>query len=543
MSEQFNSQQKIFSLTWLAYSTSLPIVCKGSQEYLQNLAIQIVTEVFADAKIRKLIGKWQRVWGPAIYQHEGIFNSQVSDNTMFVAKYLGDSEPNVDHYVISIAGTNFESMYDWILEDNDIATTRDWNKGQPWKSIQEVADPKDPAISNGVTRGLKNLMTKLQDQGKLLFDCLREITINAKKPIKLTVTGHSLAGSLAPFTALGLVDRKSEWDPKNIATVEAFSVAGISPANSSLAKYYDKTFGASSTRVWNNIDFFPTMMWAQAGIKKAPGLYAPHVPASIIVQNLCDFFNKVSQGNDYQPIDRTNQGYSGKYNYSLDIQNIKNQQNKSNLEQQCGKIIAYAWLSEMKKVPSVLPFVENKLEILVTKLTPTIAEYIDDLVRNYSMTGNVSDDVDTVLESKLNDIINSLLGTDLNLHNLGLYDHFNSKLLSPKQILNVVNFFSQIMYQHVDTYVEYFGATEYEQRRQEITTKVIGKVGATENKIQKPNTVIVNYGSAESDDIKDLYKGKGKIFKQLGGVMEKLKGANEVSQDAQPVVLIVKKKK
>ncbi|MGD1913747.1 MAG: hypothetical protein ACFB2X_23805 [Rivularia sp. (in: cyanobacteria)] len=60
---------------------------------------------------------------------------------------------------------------------------------------------------------------------------------------------------------------------------------------------------------------------------------------------------------------------------------------------------------------------------------------------------------------------------------------------------------------------------------------------------QQANTIILEFSSASSDDIKDLRKGEGKVFRRIGQVIEQLKESGEVGENAQPIVVIVKEKK
>lgn len=59
---------------------------------------------------------------------------------------------------------------------------------------------------------------------------------------------------------------------------------------------------------------------------------------------------------------------------------------------------------------------------------------------------------------------------------------------------------------------------------------------------QTANTIILEMGSAKSDDIKDLRYGEGKLFSKIGKMLEKLKDSGEVDENAQPIIVIVKKK-
>ncbi|NEP13880.1 MAG: hypothetical protein F6K14_27510 [Symploca sp. SIO2C1] len=60
--------------------------------------------------------------------------------------------------------------------------------------------------------------------------------------------------------------------------------------------------------------------------------------------------------------------------------------------------------------------------------------------------------------------------------------------------------------------------------------------------VQKANTIVLDVGSSSKDDLDDLRYGEGKLFKKIARVVEDLKDAGEVAEDAQPVIIVVKKK-
>lgn len=59
---------------------------------------------------------------------------------------------------------------------------------------------------------------------------------------------------------------------------------------------------------------------------------------------------------------------------------------------------------------------------------------------------------------------------------------------------------------------------------------------------QEANTVILEMGSADSEDIKDLRSGEGKLFNKIAKVVEQLKDEGQVGENVQPIIVIVKKK-
>ena len=57
------------------------------------------------------------------------------------------------------------------------------------------------------------------------------------------------------------------------------------------------------------------------------------------------------------------------------------------------------------------------------------------------------------------------------------------------------------------------------------------------------NPIILEFGSFDSDDIRDLRSGRGKIYKRIAKVIAQLQEEGTVSADAQPVIAVVKQKK
>ncbi|MDJ1175539.1 hypothetical protein [Roseofilum capinflatum] len=61
-------------------------------------------------------------------------------------------------------------------------------------------------------------------------------------------------------------------------------------------------------------------------------------------------------------------------------------------------------------------------------------------------------------------------------------------------------------------------------------------------KAQTANTIILEMPSAKKDDIEDLKRGEGKLFKKLAKTIDELKDSGQVEENAQPIVVIVPKK-
>lgn len=67
---------------------------------------------------------------------------------------------------------------------------------------------------------------------------------------------------------------------------------------------------------------------------------------------------------------------------------------------------------------------------------------------------------------------------------------------------------------------------------------------SSEKKIkQQANTIILEFSGGSSDDIRDLRRGEGKIFRRIGKVIEQLQEQGEASENVQPIIVITKKKR
>lgn len=60
---------------------------------------------------------------------------------------------------------------------------------------------------------------------------------------------------------------------------------------------------------------------------------------------------------------------------------------------------------------------------------------------------------------------------------------------------------------------------------------------------QQANTIILEFTGADSDDIRDLRRGGGKIFQRIGRTIATLQEQGQASENVQPIIVITKKKK
>lgn len=67
-------------------------------------------------------------------------------------------------------------------------------------------------------------------------------------------------------------------------------------------------------------------------------------------------------------------------------------------------------------------------------------------------------------------------------------------------------------------------------------------VKSQETAVQEANTIILEL-SGDKDDYNELIKGEGKVFEKLRRAITQLKDQGEILEDAQPICVVVKKKR
>jgi hypothetical protein len=184
---------------------------------------------------RLLGGDWSVVWGPCVYSLTPAVASY-STNAMYVAY-----SPSLSTYVVAIAGTNPDSLYDWIQEDGDVSAIymAKWPFALPFVRTAHppwVLDPP-PAVSAATALGVSNLLCNMSDP---VNGTLQGFLTHASNPNStLIITGHSLAGALAPTLALYLypTPRTSGWKQ-----VLVLPLAGASPGNAPFAALFNAAY-------------------------------------------------------------------------------------------------------------------------------------------------------------------------------------------------------------------------------------------------------------------------------------------------------------
>lgn len=410
---------------------------------------QNLKAVLSDSEVQKLIGEWEVVWGPAVYQHHGErLNSEVADDTMYIAKSKDNGES--DRYVIAIAGTNPNSLYGIIVQDFWVNKTTPWNNGQPWKATSEKQTP-DIRVSAGTSRGVEILCEEMQSDKKSLLDYLKNLTSSASKPISITIAGHSLGGALSPTLALSLMDRRSEWDSQSNVSLSVLPSAGPTPGNAEFASYYDSKLGEVTDRIWNQIDFVPHG-WQQDLLEQSRSLYEPNIQPTALINLFIDFCKFLSRDGNYQQICQNQDAFKSSY-YSPSLS--KNALSDLSIDD-LSKLVAKLILHHLGY--------ENLAKSSTDKVPQIIASLIEELIQNSESGKTISNQ--TEVEPYVEKIIAELQSekSGLNINELK-----NILILLLSSLLDFIKYFLQLGYQHLYPYCEYLQVSEFMKRMKTIT--------------------------------------------------------------------------
>ncbi|MBZ0099778.1 MAG: lipase family protein, partial [Taibaiella sp.] len=268
--------QKLFCLNILSNVSSHYNGHAG--DTILDSTIYAIDTVLNDSGVQQLIGKWKCVWGPGVLINTKSANrSTIAANTMYIVQSL--DTPGV--YVAAIAGTDFESISDWLGEDADVTFIRYWDSVltnlDTNTSVANIQFGK-PFISRATNNGLfqiMNLIDSTQPANKQrASDFLQQLIANAASPITIWTTGHSLGGALSPTLALYLEDKWANAN-KNVA-IGCLAVAGATPGNKLFASRFNSELGNNFIRVWNQQDVVPHG-YASAWLQTPPPPYLRQV--------------------------------------------------------------------------------------------------------------------------------------------------------------------------------------------------------------------------------------------------------------------------
>jgi len=236
-------------------------------------------------KYEQQLGKWNIVWGPIVVTYDTFYYP-------INAMYMAQSEDDPSQYVISVAGTNPLSIFDWFVEDALVEKQVPW----PFDAIS------GGAISLGTAIGLVILLSSvpsstLPGAGLNVRDFLKGLQ---SKKIHLTTGGHSLGGALSPTLGLWLKNTQILWDPFFEAKFASQPTAGPSAGNSVFAQYLSEKIPL--TRFWNTFDIVPHA-WVETLLAELPTIYAPDIPSDAAIRYFVSLAQNAAKNGDYTQLE------------------------------------------------------------------------------------------------------------------------------------------------------------------------------------------------------------------------------------------------
>jgi len=287
MPHTYTPEQTTFYLSML---TNLAGTMTGTPDEIEQYVAGRLDHHLTDDAPK--IGAWRRVWGPAVYQAPW---SNVADNVMYVVR--SDDAPA--RLVAAIAGTNTASAFDILIEDLWVEQQVPWLWGKPPAG-------SSPRIAAGTFVGLAALQFLAPGAAKpganqRLQAFLRSAVTS---PVNLTLTGHSLGGTLSIASALWLADTQRDWDPSLLTTIFCQPGAALTAGNADFAAYYDRSLGARTTRIYNRIDTIPHF-WNDRDLSMLPNLYEPAIPPDAVIDALVAAARAAAAGGGYTHTNRS----------------------------------------------------------------------------------------------------------------------------------------------------------------------------------------------------------------------------------------------
>jgi len=286
-SSSYNRLQQVFCLNWLSNCAGSK---RGTSADLTAFANVCVGQVLGDASVVGLIGPWTVVWGPQVVIGPALPYKDVAANTLFIASQPGENGGTVFVVAIAGTNPDsFYGWFgeDFAVANTlpwANALNLDFAASGPNPATTS------PLISQGTADGLAQLftLTDPNNNGQTFYQFLQsQIAAAPAGPVEVIVTGHSLGGALSASVALWLADSQGPaatfaWDPNYRAIVSALPSAGAPPGNAGFALHYDAVLGPRTNRLWNALDVIPHA-WELDLLNQAPHLYFPYLAPNAAV--------------------------------------------------------------------------------------------------------------------------------------------------------------------------------------------------------------------------------------------------------------------
>jgi len=298
------TRKQISALSFIAYAGDK---LKGKDSAVNEILQGCVSDELSRQPV--LNGRYSLAWGPSVYRFK---LAELDDNMMFVAN--DSKEPG--HIVISLRGTNPTAILDWLVEDFYVTKTEAWNYSNPHNSSIRIS--KATSIGLTALQSLKGRVNVLPPSEVTLKEYLTRRSVNDGLH-KITVTGHSLAGALAPALALWLKDTESSWSKASSGIeIHVLPIAGATPGNAEFAAYYDTRLGANTDRLHNPFDVVP-QAWYLPTMHEIDNLYVKDgykIKPSLPERLAFELGVELAKNKDYRQINQSQPALPGVINPS-----------------------------------------------------------------------------------------------------------------------------------------------------------------------------------------------------------------------------------
>jgi len=293
-------RNQIVALAFASYAGNT--LTESDQKVDQILQSCVANELNRQPIFQK---RYSLVWGPSVYRFP---EADLDDNMMYVV----NDQQQPGHVVIAIRGTNGGAALDWLIEDFFVNKTESWAYAKPYNANVRISK----ATSIGLN-ALQQMKGAISDSSMLSVRDYLIARIKSDDLKKITVTGHSLAGALAPTFALWLKDTQAEWNSSaNLIPIDVLPIAGATPGNVDFANYYDSRLGAVTDRLHNPFDVVPHA-WNIASIRQLDSLYVQDgydIRPTLLEKEVFDFGIELAKDKHYLQINDAQPALSGVIN-------------------------------------------------------------------------------------------------------------------------------------------------------------------------------------------------------------------------------------
>lgn len=250
--------------------------------------------------------QWNVVWGPLVIADT--VNQQTLENCVYVAQNVASPS----NYVVAIAGTQFTSVIDKLLEDGNV-------------ELEQFPNENWITVTGGTVTGVKILLENTdKDSGLTLTEYLASL-VNTGNSINLMVTGHSLGGALSTAMAYVLQTAQTQtgtftktdgsgsfsfgsWDPHQRASLQLLATASPAVGGTDFQSQIQDAFGAASV-VWNQYDLVPHAWW-KVGANMRDLYSSVDIEPGLCIGGIIDTLSALVNPDDYVQVN-PNYTFSG----------------------------------------------------------------------------------------------------------------------------------------------------------------------------------------------------------------------------------------